>query len=295
MMQKLSCFLTEISKVVGDMLHNFEQDKNITNIMKKLTAYLLIICTFLLVTVSAVAQTGVWKYEWAGWEGIAILSPTHFIWLLSTESRQNFTNANPSVVEKAKAFEALIAEAGTWELVTGTRAKATKLFSINPQTLKTPTVWDFERDGDYLVAWIIQADGSRSTTPIKSRKLADWGAPSEVNQFNGVWEYVGQNGLYLQAGSYGGWILVNGPQTDTSTEEGKAKNFDVTNCSVAVGTHLGGQRHIWNLIHSWDVRHEKTAFFTNCEFAGPDLFNMWAMDARGKQVGEKWQVRRVGR
>lgn len=270
--------------------------------MKKLTAYLLLMtCFFFLVNVSVVAQTGkdaltgVWKYEWSGWGGIAIMSPTHFIWLLSTENRQNFSNANPSVGEKAKAFDALIADAGTWELVSGTRAKATKLISVNPEALKTPTVWDFERDGEYLVAWIIQADGSRSETPIKSRKMADWGAPGEVDQFNGVWEYVGQNGLYLQAGSYGGWILLNGPQTDSPSEEGKAKNFDVFNCSVAVGTHLGGQRHIWNILHSWDVRQEKAAYFTDCEITSPELFNMWFVDARGKQIGEKWQVRRIGR
>ena len=268
--------------------------------MKKTTAIIALAITLFLLAGSAFAQTGkealtgVWKYEWEGWEGIAILSPTHFIWLLSAETRQEFASRTPSVADKAKAFDALIAEAGTWELVSDNRAKATKSFAINPEAKKTPTVWDFERTGDEFTAWIIQPDGSRGA-PIGCRKLNDWGTPSEVSMFHGVWEYVGQNGLYLQAGSYGAWIIVNGPQSDPSTDEGKAKNFDGIHCSVAVGTHLSDNRHIWNIIHSWDIRQEKAAYFSDCEMPNPDLVSMWMVDAHGKQVGEKWQVRRIGR
>lgn len=269
--------------------------------MKKAFTPIILTLLLFLVTGSTLAQTGkaaltgVWKYEWEGWEGIAILSPTHFIWLLTAENRQEFNSSAPSVAEKAKAFDALIAAGGTWELVSDNQAKATASFSINPETKKTPTIWDFEREGDMLISWIINPDGSRQDTPIRCRKLADWGVPSEVSMFHGVWEYVGQNGLYLQAGSYGAWIIVNGPQVNPSTDEGKAKNFDGIHCSVAVGTHLADNRHIWNILHSWDIRQEKAAYFTDCEMPNPDLVNMWFVDAKGKQLGEKWQVRRVGR
>ncbi|MBI5913919.1 MAG: hypothetical protein HY842_00960 [Bacteroidetes bacterium] len=112
--------------------------------MKKLTTIIALALTLFLLAREAFAQTGkgsqtgAWKYEWEGWEGIAIISPTHFIWLLSGENRQEFTSPTPSVSEKARAFDALIAAAGTWELVSENRAKATSLFVANPEAKKVP-------------------------------------------------------------------------------------------------------------------------------------------------------------
>lgn len=240
------------------------------------------------------ALTGVWKYEWEGWEGIAIISPSHFIWLLTGENRQAFASPTPSASEKAKSYDALITEAGTWELESDKRVKTTRLYASNPDMKKTPFFWDFERAGSAMTAWIIQPDGSRGA-PIKSRKLADWSASGNISMFHGVWEYVGQYGMYLQAGNYGAWFILNGAQSEASTDEGKAKNFDALNSSVAVGTHLGGNRYVWNVIHSKDPRNEKDAYFTDCDMSNPDMFKMWFIDAMGTKVGGEWQVKRIGR
>ncbi|MBI5913920.1 MAG: hypothetical protein HY842_00965 [Bacteroidetes bacterium] len=146
-----------------------------------------------------------------------------------------------------------------------------------------------------LIAWIINPDGSRRDTPIKSRKLADWGVPGDISMFHGVWEYVGQNGIYLQAGNYGAWFILNGVQPDASTDEGKSQNFDAVNSSVVIGTPISGNRQVWNILHSKDIRYEKGVVFTTCEFSNPDLFKMWHVDPMGNKAGEGWQVKRIGR
>jgi hypothetical protein len=112
---------------------------------------------------------------------------------------------------------------------------------------------------------------------------------------NGVWEYAGQKGLYLQAGNYGAWIIQNGEQPNESTDEDKAKNFDVINSSAVIGTQVSGYRHVWNIIHSKDSRNEKDAYFTNCEMPDPGTCSMWFINSNGVQVGDKWQVKRIGK
>ena len=113
--------------------------------------------------------------------------------------------------------------------------------------------------------------------------------------FNGVWEYIGMNGLFLHSGNYGAWFIQNGAQADTSTEEGKALNYDAVNSSAVVGTRLDDNRRIRNVIHSADEREEKDCYHTADEFQSDDSFSLWFIDRMGMQVGEKIQEKRIGR
>jgi hypothetical protein len=268
--------------------------------MKKIFAIITIIFILFAPGGEALAQskksslTGVWKYELEGWEGMAIISPTHFIWLLTDKNRKPFSSATPTVSEKASAYEAINVAFGTWELETDSRGKNKILYASNPDTKGGFVRYDFEMKGDNFNYWVIQPDGSRSA-PGKCRKLAEWNAPSEISKFNGVWEYIGYNGMYIQSGNYCAWFIQNGSQSDIATEEGKAKNFDAVNSSVLVATRLKGDHDVWNVIHSADPRNEKASYFTNSEAKKPDLIGVWMIDAMGEQVGEKWQVKRIGR
>jgi hypothetical protein len=268
--------------------------------MKKITTIIALAFTFyplagdLCAQASKASLAGVWKYEREGWEGIAIFSPTHFIWVITDKNRQKFTSEAPAVSEKARAYEAINAATGTWELESNSRAKSTFLYASNPDRKGNFVRYDFELVGDEFTYWIIQPDGSRGFSG-KYRKLADWGASSNISMLNGVWEYTGQNGMYLQAGNYGAWLIQNEEQPNASTDEGKAKNFDVINSSAVIGTHIEGNRHVWNIVHSKDVRNEKDVYFTNCEMINPETCSMWFINSKGVQVGDKWQVKRIGK
>lgn len=236
--------------------------------------------------------TGVWKYEWEGWEGIAIISPTHFIWLLTGANRPTSVSTPPSATEKVKIYNEILVSAGSYEFLSANRVKATRRFSINPEDLKSPLIWDFDRSGHMLTSWIIQADGSRGDA-IRCRKLADWGGSSEIASLQGVWEYTGQNGIYLQAGNYGAWIILNGTLADPATDQGKAQNIDAMNASVVIGTQLSDRHYIWNIIHSVYPHWEKEALFTGFEMTDADSFQMWTEDGAGNKNGPGWKVQRI--
>jgi hypothetical protein len=269
-------------------------------VMKKITSIIAIAVAMFLLAGGVLAQpkkaslTGVWKYELDGWEGMCIFSPTHFIWVLTDKNRQPFTNPTPTISQKAIAYEAINAAAGTWELESDSRGKNTLLYTSNPHLKGNFVRYDFELVGNEFNYWVIQPDGSRGASG-KCRKLADWNAQGDISIFNGVWEYIGLNGLYFQSGNYGAWFILNGAQSDISGEEGKAKNFDAVNSSMVFATRLKGNQDVWNVVYSADVRNEKESYFTDSEVKNSDLFGIWFIDAKGAQVGGKWQVKRIGR
>jgi hypothetical protein len=268
--------------------------------MKKITSIIAMAIVLFLLARDILAQTqkasltGVWKYELDGWEGMAIFSPTHFIWVLTDKTRQPFTNQTPTIPQKAKAYEAINSASGTWELELDNRGKNKIMYASDPRSIGHFVRYDFEMVGNEFNYWVIQPDGSRGA-PGKCRKLADWNASSDINMFNGVWEYIGQKGLYLQAGNYGAWYIQNGMQPETGSDEGKAKNFDAVNSSVALATNQGGNRQVWNVLHSSNAWNEKNAIFTTSEFTNQDLLKMWLVDPMSKKIGEGFQLKRIGK
>ncbi len=269
--------------------------------MKKPIHYLALAAILFLLAESTGAQTGkealtgVWKYQLDTQEGIAIISPTHLIWLLTNKNRQPFSGATPSVSEKAEAYEAVIAAVATWEMESENRAKATYIYVSPVNGMGTSLRWDFERSGDELTYWVIQPDGSRGA-PGKSRKMADWDAAAGVPEFNGVWRYEEPfNGMFIHSGSYGAWLMWNEPRpgAETPTEEEKAKIFETFSCTAGIGVPAGTGRQIWSILHASNIRDEKQSLFITSEKPAENQIAVWFIDPAGEQVGEKFRVRRV--
>jgi hypothetical protein len=113
---------------------------------------------------------GTYVYELEGEEGMAILTETHFIWLLNSKTRKPFKGEKPTESELADAFRSLTADGGTYSFTGPSRAKIHRLFSSVPNWVGTEFEFEYEFDGDVMKYWIIQPDGSRGPMG-KSRKI----------------------------------------------------------------------------------------------------------------------------
>ena len=113
---------------------------------------------------------GTYIYELEDQEGIAIWTETHFIYLLTSKTRVQFKDEEPTESEKAMAFTSLTADGGTYTYSGPSRIKVHRLFSSDPNLVGTEFMFDFEIDGDLAKYWIIQPDGSRGPEG-RSRKI----------------------------------------------------------------------------------------------------------------------------
>lgn len=104
---------------------------------------------------------GTYEYVLEDQEGSAMLTETHFIWLLSNKGRKPFQGEQPTDAEKAAAFDSSFAEAGTYKFVGPSRITCHRLFSTNPTLVGKEFTWEYEFEGELCKYWIIQPDGSR--------------------------------------------------------------------------------------------------------------------------------------
>lgn len=107
------------------------------------------------------STAGTYLYELEDWEGLAVLTETHFTWLLSRKGRSPFQGEQPTDAEKAVAFDGAFAEAGTYHHVGPSRITGVRLFSTNPNLVGTQITWEYEVEGDLHRYWVLQPDGSR--------------------------------------------------------------------------------------------------------------------------------------
>lgn len=239
---------------------------------------------------------GAWKYQSEDIEGISIISPTYFIWIITNKNRAAFSSPEPTEEEKAKAFEAVNIGAGTWESTGKKRNKVTYTHQTNPNLVGASFEYEYERDGDLLNYWVIQNDGKRSSVS-HARKLADWDAPGSCTVYNGVWEYkdFGESTIYIQSGNYGVWIILNKIVGDVSSTAGKAKAFDALNASAVIGDCKKEGKAFWHVIHSEDIRNEKTVIGTISKKLENASYHWRIINGQGQPTEMNWNIRRIAK
>lgn len=237
---------------------------------------------------------GVWKYQSEDFEGISIISPTHFIWIISNKDRSDFSHSEPTNEEKAKAFEAVNIGAGTWSSTGNKRNKMTYTHHANPNLVGNSFEYEYERDGDIINYWIIQKNGKRGDIN-HARKLADWNATGSCKVYNGVWDYegFGESAIYMQSGNYGAWVILDAIDEDLSTTIGKAKAFDATNASGVIGDCNNGKKEFWNVLHSADIRNETEVISTISKKLDNNYYHWEMLTAQGQPSGMKWKTKRI--
>ena len=242
--------------------------------------------------------TGVWKYETEGLEGITIISPTHAAWILTKNNRPNLNGQALTTEDKIKAYNSIqnigILTQKTEGTVGGTkRCASTYLYSNDPSRVGQSFSWEYEKKGDYFNYWIIQPDGSRGYQG-KARKLADWDAKVEWSKLNGLWKYSGPyTGYYMHSGNYGLWLIINDPNLQVATDEGKAHAFDVINSAAALVQNVDNHKQVWRVLHAYDENMENQSIYTGMKAITPDLYEVWYDDGFGKPTGTGWAIQRV--
>ncbi len=236
---------------------------------------------------------GVWKYETEGLEGMNILTPGHYIWILNEKDRPHFQN-NPSMQEKAEAFDKMTISAGTWTC-DGERATVTPQFAQDPDEIGTSFSFDFHIIGDKGDYWVIDPEGERLPKGV-ARRVADWEEDSPCSKLNGVWTYEGLNGMYIQSGTYGAWVVADPDQaqlaSDLETPPGKARAFQAIEGYFALSDCKGDHRCHWTIVHSSNPAMEKQILYTELQVRKSSFSGRY-IDTDRRLVGDEWRMRRV--
>lgn len=262
--------------------------------MKKsiLLLTLVLVLGFTLLSQSPPAEVlGVWKYQLETQEGMSIVTPTHFIWVITAKNRSDFQAENPSIAEKVKAYDAMNVAAGTVTYLGNKKIKFTYTHHSTPQLVGTSFEWTYEKEGDLLQFWIIQDDGSKGPQ-MQSKRLSDWGVSEDCSEFNGVWAYEEWNGLYIQCRNYGLWLINSQPIDKVTTDEEKVTAFDRIGGSAAISDCLGAGRGVWNVIHDSDIRYEKVAIGLVTEALSTDRLKCYRLKANGQASDVTWRLKR---
>lgn len=234
---------------------------------------------------------GVYKYQLEDQEGLSIISPTHFIWVIYDKNRVSNSKASMSLADKVKAYNANNAAGGTHSYLGEKQVEFTFSIHSTPQNVGNSFVWTYEKKGDLLHFWILSEDGTKGPL-MKSKKIADWNAPGLCSDLNGTWTYEEWSGLYLQCGNYGVWTIHFQDLDQVNTDEEKAKAFDVFNGTAAIGDCKEGGKAFWNVIHAWQVQNEGQSIGTQSQNL-KDKSKWFLLNANGKEDGLSWHITRT--
>lgn len=251
------------------------------------------------VTLTSLAQnkaseiTGVYQYLLDDRVGIAIISPTHFAWMLTDKDRQTFQDDMPSMEEKSKAYLSQNAAAGTWTFTSNNRIQNTFTHHFNPKAIGNSFEYEFERvAGDLLSFWVLDAEGKRGPK-LQSKKIAEWNAKGSCSTYNGVWSYEGWNGISINSGAYIIWVIHTELVPDLSTDEHKAQAFDNLNGCAVIADCSYADKHFWTIIHSSDSRREKTRASTVLLSASEKQLQLDFINQKGEAIGRPWTMNRL--
>lgn len=263
--------------------------------MKKST---LLLALFLAANMTLLAQSppaevlGVWKYQLENREGMSIVTPTHFIWIINHKNRSEDHKEERSQAEQIKAYDAMNVAAGTVAYLGNKKMKFTFSHHSSPQLVGSSFEWTYEKEGDLLQFWIMQDDGSKGPG-MQSKKLSDWEVGGDCSAFNGVWAYEEWNGLYIQCRNYGLWLINSQAIAKVTTDEEKVKAFANIGGSAALSDCLANNKGIWNVIHDSDVRSEKESIGLLTETLSPDRIKCYRLDANGQTTDINWHLKRL--
>lgn len=233
---------------------------------------------------------GVYKYHLDDQEGISIVSPTHFIWIMLDKDRSHQSKNQLTMAEKAKAYDAMNLAGGTHTYLGNNRVKFTFSIHSDPQAINSSFEWTYSFDGDLASFWIMQEDGSKGPL-MQSRKLADWDAPGLCADLNGAWAYEEFHGLYLQCGDYAVWTIHFEKLAKVSSEEEKAKAFDVMDGKAAIGDCQADGKTFWNIVHASKDYDENITLGTRFEKLGKGRSKWFMLGPNGAPDGLSWHLR----
>ena len=260
---------------------------------------------FLFLSVMVYGQTpsschhldGVWEHEHASMRGIWFYKDDKYLWIILPKLRLLFAGDQPTIEEKAKAYDELSISTGSWAC-DGKRVTVTQMFSKNPAN-NTSFQFDYEISEMQIKYWIIQPDGNRGEER-HSKKLTDFNPPAKqgCDQMNGFWEYdlPNQTGRYAYANGYFGWILLDRKVTSTglviqSIEE-KANAYDQILAVAGKGVCDTTQRYSWTRLYTKDYREEGTISRSDIKFQN-DRVQWWYVDAAGKRLETGGKAKRL--
>ncbi|NET32487.1 MAG: hypothetical protein F6K19_10820 [Cyanothece sp. SIO1E1] len=235
---------------------------------------------------------GVYKYHLEGQEGLSIISPTHFIWIMLDKNRSYSSMDQLSSAEKAKAYDAMNLAGGTHSYLGNQRVKFTFSIHSSPQAIGSSFEWTYAFDDDLVSFWIMQEDGSKGPL-MQSRKLADWNAAGLCSDLNGAWAYEEFKGLYLQCGNYAAWTIHFQELSQVSTAEEKAKAFDVIDGKVAIGDCQANGKTFWNIVHASKISEENITLGTTHVGLGKGRSKWTMLAPNGSPSEPTWHINRL--
>ncbi len=235
-------------------------------------------------------------YEMEGRKAMNIITPTHGIWMNVAEDRVDFAGETPTQEEKAAAYDAFQATAGSWSCE-GKRCTFTRLFDKQMELAGTSFGFEYEVEGNLCRYWIIQPDGSRGPEGL-ARKLADWDAPSNCNAYTGVWEHHDIGGIYIQSGNYGAFINILDPTYhpeggDLTTTSEKAKAFDAYKAAFYIA-HCDEKGMVDNVLMLSDPTFLQDQVWRVAPLEWKDGYSwFYLQDADGKKMEPGYRMTRM--
>ena len=236
-----------------------------------------------------IALEGVWEYDLEEARGLLFIRNGHYLRVRVPRDRTRFAANEPSIPEKAAAYDGLDIGYGTLTC-DNKMLNAIQVYAKDPALEGVNFEFEFEINGSKVKYWGIMPDGTRGPQG-ESHKVADFSNPPKkgCEQITGFWEYnlPDREGIAVAAGNYFAWILVSKDYWETNkspeTIDDKALAFD--NIMAVAGTFSCDDQGIftWNRLHAKDYRTEGISFSSENKFK-KDYHTYWVLDEDGNRT-----------
>lgn len=232
---------------------------------------------------------GVWEYDLEAARGLLFIGNGRYLRVRVPMDRTRFAANEPSIPEKATAYDGLDIGYGTLTC-DNQRLNAFQVYAKDPAAEGVNFEFEFDIQGNKVRYWGIKPDGTRGPQG-QSHKVADFSNPPKkgCEQITGFWEYnlPDQVGIAAAAGDYFAWILIDKDfwsiKKSPETVENKADAFD--HIVAAAGTYSCDDHGIytWNRIHDKDYRMEGLPFSSE-NVVEKDIQSYWVLDENGNRT-----------
>ncbi len=235
-------------------------------------------------------HNGAWIYDLPDQEGIALAMDGYVMAVRYAKGRKPFAGENPTLEEKAAAFDAMNIAMGKWTC-DGKRGYVTYQYHKDPGISGQSFSFDYVIEGHQTTYWGIQPDGSRAAEPGHSHQVADpVTTPANNDGYpNGFWRYElpDQVGYAAIMGNYFAWIIIDkaflADPPDLNTLEGKAAAYDAILADAGTFAYDGNSRFVWNRTFAKNTQDATLPLLSENELHG-NTINYWVLDPDGKRI-----------
>lgn len=223
---------------------------------------------------------------------MAMISPKHFIWIITDKDRSH-EGKMLSTAEKAKQFSQMNIGAGTWKPIGDNRFEVTFTHNTNPNLVGNSFQWELGSiNGNLVEYYVLKEDGTRNPAS-HSQKIAGWNAKGSCSKYNGSWVYEGTNGIYMQSGNYGGWIILNDQPKNLTSETEKANAFDAINASFVIGDCNQEDEDFWHIIHSGNPSNEYTTLTSRIADVKDESYTWNLVNTKSQPTDNFFKTKRI--